>query len=133
MELNLKIIGVLLICLGLLHVVFPRYFEWKTDLVPLKPINRSMLKVHAFFIAFTVLMMGLLCLTSSQDLLYTVLGKKICLGLGIFWLVRLFFQFFVYPSILWKGKRLETILHILAGLFWLYLSLIFFNVYFNLF
>lgn len=126
MEIHIKIIGLLLILLSLLHVIFPKYFDWKNDLAPLQLINRSMLKVHTFFIALSVGLMGLLCLTSSQDLLQTNLGKKICFGLGLFWLIRLFFQFFIYPTELWKGKKLESTLHVLASIFWFYMALIFF-------
>ena len=57
-----------------------------------------MMTVHTFFIALIVFLMGLLCLTSSNELIETNLGKKISLGLGIFWTVRLFIQFFGYSS-----------------------------------
>ncbi|WP_409151251.1 hypothetical protein [Sphingobacterium sp. BS-2] len=131
MELQIKIIGYLLMVLACVHVIFPKYFGWKEDLAPLQQINRSMMKVHTFFIALTVFLMGLLCVTSSQDLLQTELGRKLCLGLGVFWLIRLFFQFFIYPSILWKGKKLETIIHIVAIVFWIFLSYSFLWGYFS--
>ncbi|SDL62434.1 Uncharacterised protein [Sphingobacterium mizutaii] len=131
MELQIKIIGYLLMVLACVHVIFPKYFGWKEDLAPLQQINRSMMKVHTFFIALTVFLMGLLCVTSTQDLLQTELGRKLCLGLGVFWLIRLFFQFFIYPSILWKGKKLETIIHIVAIVFWIFLSYSFLWGYFS--
>lgn len=131
MELQIKVIGYLLMVLACVHVIFPKYFGWKEDLAPLQQINRSMMKVHTFFIALTVFLMGLLCVTSTQDLLQTELGRKLCLGLGVFWLIRLFFQFFIYPSILWKGKKLETIIHIVAIVFWIFLSYSFLWGYFS--
>lgn len=131
MELQIKIIGYLLMVLACVHVIFPKYFGWKEDLAPLQQINRSMMKVHTFFIALTVFLMGLLCVTSTQDLLQTELGRKLCLGLGVFWLIKLFFQFFIYPSILWKGKKLETIIHIVAIVFWIFLSYSFLWGYFS--
>lgn len=126
MESNFKIIGFLLMLLAMVHIIFPKYFNWKVDLQPLQLINRSMLKVHTFFIALTVFLMGILCFTSSEDLLQSELGKRICFGLGIFWLIRLFFQFFVYPEELWKGKSFELTMHILASIFWTYLAFSFF-------
>jgi len=84
-----------------------------------------MMMVHTFFLALVVFLMGLLCLTSATDLIQTKFGKTICFGLGIFWLARLFFQFFVYSSELWKGKPFETTIHVLFSLFWVYLSVIF--------
>ena len=131
MEIHFKIIGVLLIVLALAHIAFPKYFNWNEELKSLSLINRQMITVHTFFIALTVFLMGLLCLTSSSELIETNLGKKISLGLGIFWTFRLFIQFFGYSSDLWKGKRFQTIMHIIFSLIWAYLSIIFFTAYFN--
>jgi hypothetical protein len=131
MQIHINIIGILLIALALVHIIFPKYFNWDKELKYLSLINRQMMTVHTFFIAFTVFLMGLLCLTSSSQLIETNLGKKISLGFGIFWSVRLFIQFFGYSSDLWKGKKLETSIHILFSILWLYISSIFLINYFN--
>ena len=125
MELHLKIIGILLIALGLAHAAFPRYFAWKKDLAGLSPINRQMLYVHTFFIALAVLLMGLLCSTSSADIVATPLGRRIALGLALFWTARLVVQFFGYSPDLWRGKRFETAVHIGMAIVWAYLSVAF--------
>jgi hypothetical protein len=130
MELNLKIIGILLILLGILHVIFPRYFKWKQDFIQVSHINRQMMYVHAFFIALMVFLLGLLCITSANEIISTNLGKKISLGIGIFWTARLLIQFFGYSSLLWKGKTFETTIHILFSVLWIYLSMIFLTIYF---
>jgi hypothetical protein len=75
--------------------------------------------VHTFFIAFTVLLMGLLCLTSAAELTHTAQG------LGCFWLARLLIQFFGYSTQLWRGKRFETLIHVAFSALWVYLSAIF--------
>jgi hypothetical protein len=129
MELHLKITGILLILLALIHIAFPKYFKWKTELNSVSPINKQMLYVHAFFIAFVVFLMGLLCLTSSTELTATAFGKRISLGLGIFWTTRLFFQFFGYSSTLWKGKTFETTMHVMFSFLWTYLSTVFILTY----
>lgn len=131
METHFKIIGVLLIALALVHIVFPKYFNWDKELKSLSLINRQMMTIHTFFIALTVLLMGLLCLTSSTEIIETNLGKKISLGLGLFWTVRLVIQFFGYSTDLWKGKKFETFMHIMFSLLWTYLSIIFLTTYFN--
>ena len=105
MHIHLKIIGILLIGLALIHIVFPKYFKWDKELSSLSLINRQLMTVHTFFIALTVFLMGLLCFTSSAEVISTNLGKKISLGLAIFWTIRLFVQFFGYSSKLWKGKN----------------------------
>jgi hypothetical protein len=129
MEFHLHLIGILLITLALLHTVFPKYLKWKHDLSALNPVNRQIMYVHSFFIALMVALIGLLCLTSSHELLYTPLGKKIALGLALFWSVRWFVQFFGYSSKLWKGKRFETTVHVLLALFWTYLAIVFICTY----
>jgi hypothetical protein len=129
MELHYKIIGIILIALAFVHVIFPKYFKWKEELKPLSLINQQIMKVHTFFIALVVFLIGLLCLTSSNDLINTELGKKVSLGFGIFWSFRLFIQFFGYSSKLWKGKKMETIVHVIFSFLWTYLSYIFITVY----
>jgi len=131
MELFLKLSGILLMILALVHIGFPKYFKWKTEFGTISLVNRQMMYIHALFIAIVLFMMGILCLVSSQDLLHTNLGKRICLGLGIFWLIRLWVQFFGYSSRLWKGKKFETGMHVLFIVFWIYLSTVFIAVYFT--
>jgi hypothetical protein len=131
MILHYKITGILLIALAFVHFAFPRYFNWNTELKSLSLINRQMMTVHTFFIALTVFLMGLLCLTASRELTETDLGKKIALGLGIFWTIRLFIQFFGYSTDLWKGKKFETWMHILFSSLWTYWSILFLTTCFN--
>lgn len=131
MEAQLRIIGSLLMILGLIHVGFPRHFKWKDELKSLSLINKQMMEVHTFFLALTVFLMGLLCVISTHDLIHTDLGKTISLGFSVFWLIRLYFQFFVYSSELWKGKKLETSIHVLFIFFWSYLSGVFGYIFFS--
>ena len=131
MEIQLKIIGFSLIVLALVHVVFPKYFDWTNELKPLSLVNREMMYVHTFFIALAVFLSGLLCFTSSIELVQTLLGKRVCLGLGIFWGIRLVIQFVGYSAQLWRGKRFETMIHIVFTCFWAYLTFIFFSIYFQ--
>jgi hypothetical protein len=73
--------------------------------------------------------MGVLCFTSANELLNTSFGKRILLGLAIFWAVRLLVQFFGYSSKLWKGRSFETGVHIVFSLFWIYLVIVFILAY----
>lgn len=129
MELHLKIIGFSLIALGVVHAIFPKHFNWKKELNSLSIMNREMMYVHTFFIAFTLVLVGLLCLTSASEIISTTLVKRISFGLGIFWTFRLYVQFFVYSSKTWRGKPFETLVHILFSIYWTYLSVIFILIY----
>lgn len=126
---HIHTIGYLLTALALIHIIFPKYFNWKTELQHLSLVNRQMVGVHTFFIAFVVLLMGLLCLSSAKELISTNLGKILCLGLTIFWGTRLFFQLFIYSTKLWKGKTFETTVHIIFTILWIYISTVFLKIY----
>src|SRR5215203_5549065 len=129
MELHLKIIGWLMVALAMLHLIFPKYFQWSKELAPLSLINKQLMYVHTFFIGLVVLLMGIFCIYSAGEIIDTKLGKQMALGFFIFWSVRLAFQFFVYSSKLWKGKKFETVIHILFSMLWIYFSLTFFFIF----
>jgi hypothetical protein len=131
MEFHLKIVGWLFVLLAWVHVIFPKYFNWKNDLRNLSLINREVMYVHTFFVALMVFGMGILCLTSAQDLLTTTLGRRISFGFGLFWTTRLFIQFFGYSSELWRGKRFETVVHVAFSILWTYVSWVFLSIYFQ--
>ena len=125
MQRHIELIGVTMIVIALAHAGFPRYFAWKEELSGLSLMNRQMMKVHSFFIALTVLLMGLLCVTSSAELIGTGLGRRIALGLGLFWAARLVIQLFGYSPQLWRGKIVETVLHVVLTTIWAYFSTVF--------
>jgi hypothetical protein len=118
-----------MIALAFIHLIFPKYFNWKEDLNSLSLINRQMMYVHTFFIALVVLLMGVLCLTSTIDILNTSLGKQIALGFALFWFLRLVVQFFGYSSKLWKGKKFETFVHLVFAMLWAYFTFVFIFIY----
>jgi hypothetical protein len=125
MELQIKIIGGLFILLAFIHIPLPKYFKWKEDLATVALINRQLMYVHMSFIALGIFLVGVLCLTSAGELLGTAFGRRVCLGLAIFWITRLYAQFFVFSKGIWKGKAFETAVHIVFSFFWAYLSIIF--------
>ena len=129
MEIHLKIVGSLLVVLSLMHIIIPKYFKWEQELTSVSLITKQILYVHTFFIAFIVLLMGLLCLSYSHELGYDAFGRVISLGLFGFWLTRLVFQFLVYSPKVWRGKRFETVMHVIFAATWLYFSAVFLLTY----
>ncbi|MBS1604397.1 MAG: hypothetical protein JST42_17155, partial [Bacteroidetes bacterium] len=81
LELQFRIVGVMFILLAVLHIFFPSRFRWRQELGPLSLMNRQLMYVHLFFVALVIFLIGLLCLTSSDALLNTELGRRISLGL----------------------------------------------------
>lgn len=129
MELHLRIIGSILVLLSLIHVIFPKRFNWEIELLPLSTLNRQIMYVHTFFIALVVLLMGLFCIFCAEDIVHTRLGHDLSLGLFIFWGIRLLFQFFVYSPELWKGKLFETVVHVVFSVLWLYFTVVFLLIF----
>lgn len=125
MLIHCKIAGILMILLALIHIIFPRYFRWKEELASLSLINRQLMYVHTFFVALTVLLMGLGCIVLAEDLITTGTGRTLSTGLALFWGIRLLFQFFVYSPRTWKGKVFETSMHVLFSFVWLYFTIVF--------
>ena len=121
-ELHLKIAGALLIVLGIAHSTFPRRFGWKDELARLSLLNRQMFLVHVFFIALTLVLMGSITLFYTKALLQpSPLSRVILVGVVIFWVCRLFIQFLVYDSSLWRGNAFNTWMHVMFSCFWIYL------------
>jgi len=127
LEINLKIVGALLVVLGIAHGAFNKRFEWKTELARLSLFNRQMFLVHCFFIALTLVLMGGVTLFYTDALLQPApLSRVVLVAVVIFWICRLFIQFFVYDSMLWRGNRFNTWMHVLFSLFWTYVVLTYF-------
>ncbi len=114
-----------------MHIFLPGYFNWKKELASLTLLNRQLMYVHMFFVAFVILLMGILCICCPADLMHTGLGRIISFGLFVFWGCRLVFQFLVYSPELWKGKLFETFIHVLFSMLWAYFSIVFFLVAIN--
>ena len=127
--LHLRIVGGMLIVLALAHPLFGIHCDWKKDAAKLSPLNRQIFHVHTFFICLVLVLMGVLCLFYPHALLSpapaTLLGKLVLIGLTIFWGIRLLFQWFIYDRALWKGNRLNTTVHFVFTVIWIYFTLIF--------
>lgn len=122
----LRVAGAGLILLAALHVPIGRHLKWREDGAHLSRVNSSIFRVHAFFICFVLVMMGLPCLLEPAVFLEKSRASAwLAWSFSAFWTTRLYFQWFVYPSDLWRGKRMETIVHVWATIFWASLAALF--------
>ena len=122
----LRVAGVGLILLAGLHVPIGRHLKWREEALRLSPINASIFRVHTFFICFVLVMMGLPCLVEPSVFLESSrAGAWLAWSFSVFWAIRLFFQWFVYPRELWRGKKMETIAHAWLTVVWLSLAALF--------
>jgi len=119
----LRICGGFLIGLFVLNFFVPRKFNWADELPRLSLSNRRIFQVHAIFIALILLMMGLLLITLPHALLAPQpLARAVLGGLAVFWAVRLYMQWFVYDTELWRGKPFETAMHFAFTGLWILLT-----------
>jgi hypothetical protein len=123
MEFHLYVAGALQIGLAILHLSFPKRFEWKEELSRLSLLNRQMFLVHTIFVCFVILMTGALSLFAPQALLHpTPLSRLVLGGFAAFWGLRLLFQWLVYDMSLWKGDSFKTFMQAVFTLIWIYLT-----------
>ena len=123
LELHLRIVGILMLVLVALNVYVPRRFNWKGELASLSPLNRQIFQVHAGFICIILGMFAALALFYTRELLEpTPLSRAVLAALMIFWLLRLLTQWFVYDHRLWRGRRVETIVHAVFTGVWAYFT-----------
>lgn len=122
----LRLAGAGLILLAWVHIPIGRKLRWKEEGDLLSAANRQIFHVHTFFICLVLVLMGLPCLVAPGIFLErTQAGLWLAASLSAFWLIRLYFQFFVYRIDLWRGKRMETLLHWWFSIVWLALTLLF--------
>jgi hypothetical protein len=125
---HLKVVGALLVALGLAHSLFGRYFKWKQELAPLSLLTRQIFQVHGFFIALVVAMIGACSLFYTTALLASgALSRVVLTGFLVFWLSRLVIQLFVYDPAIWRGRRFYTFMHVVFTIFWIYVVLTYGN------
>lgn len=126
LELLLRVTGAGLISLAFLHIPIGRKLQWKADCRKLTPVNESVFHVHTLFICLVLVMMGLPCLVQPSIFLTpSPAGAWMAWSFSGFWFVRLYCQWFVYKADLWRGQRLETMVHWWFTFIWIALSAVF--------
>lgn len=125
-EAQLRIAGAVQIGLALMHLAFPRRFRWDEEMARLSPLNRQMFHVHTLFVCVVLVMIGGLSLFAPAALLEpTSLSRLVLIGFAGFWGLRLYCQWFVYDSSLWRGQAVNTIVHGVCTLIWIYLTAVY--------
>lgn len=113
--------GVLQIALALLHLAFPARFGWKQEAARMSRLNEQIFHVHTFFVCLTLVLFGIWTMVLLEDLL-SARQRALASGIAVFWLARLYSQWFVYDPVLWRGKKFETAMHILFTILWIFLT-----------
>jgi hypothetical protein len=120
---HLRVVGVLLAVLAVLHAFVPGHLRWREELPRLSLVNRQIVVVHTVFIVLIVALCSALLLTSAEALLEpTPISRALLVGLTAFWGLRMFVQWFYYSPAIWRGHRFETIVHYAVSTVWVYMT-----------
>ena len=122
----LRIAGAGLLLLAVTHIPIGRRLKWREQALLLTPLNGSIFRVHIIFIQLILVMMALPCLLDPRVFLDpSRAGAWMSSLFAFFWAIRLYCQWFVYETTLWRTKALETAIHWFFSFVWLGLTLLF--------
>ena len=114
MEIALSIAAAAQLAIAVLNLFLVRIMKWEEPVARMPQLVREVFHVHAWFITITLVIFGVVTIRFAGELAAGTsdLGRWLAGGIGLFWLIRWVMQFFYYNSSHWKGKRAETIVHI---------------------
>ena len=114
MEIALFIAAAAQLAIAVLNLFLVRIMKWEEPVARMPQLVREVFHVHAWFITITLAVFGVVTIRFVEELAAGTnnLGRWLAAGIGIFWLIRWLMQFFYYNSSHWRGKRVETIVHI---------------------
>ena len=114
MEIALSIAAAAQLAIAVLNLFLVRIMKWEEPVARMPQLVREVFHVHAWFITITLVIFGVVTIQFAGELAAGTndLGRWLACGIGLFWLIRWVMQFFYYNSSHWKGKRAETIVHI---------------------
>jgi hypothetical protein len=114
MEIALFIAAVAQLAIAVLNLFLVRIMKWGEPVAQMPQLVREVFHVHSCFITITLVIFGAVTIRFAGELAAGTndLGRWLVCGIGLFWLIRWVMQFFFYSSSHWKGKRLETAVHI---------------------
>ena len=114
MKESLYIAAAAQLSVAVLNLFLVRIMKWEEEVARMPQLVREVFHVHAWFITVTLAIFGVVTIRFADELAAGTndLGRWLAAGIGIFWLIRWLMQFFYYDSIHWRGKRAETIVHI---------------------
>jgi hypothetical protein len=94
---------------------------WAEELNRTDLLMRQVFRIHGWFISLTLLIFGVITAANADTMVAGTETTAVWLAGGIagFWAIRFVLQFTYYAPEHWKGKRLETFLHIVLALTYL--------------
>jgi hypothetical protein len=123
---QLRLVGGVLVLLGVAHLVLPPVLRWPTRFADLPPLARQVVHSHTFFIGVTCLLLGLLPLALAADLLRPGrLPTAMLAGECAFWGLRWAAQFVLFRPSAWWSSRLFAVGWLAAAALWTWVAGVF--------
>jgi hypothetical protein len=91
-ELFVIFCGIFNFSFGILHLFFWRLFDWKNDLQKISYYNRVTIQILNLRMIYVFATVGLIMLIFRSEIMNSVLGNVILVGVMLFWLGRLIEQ-----------------------------------------
>lgn len=118
-EMALRAVGGSLIVLSLAHGVIGKALDWPAEAARMSPLNARVFHVHSFFVAYILMLLGLLSLVRPELLLIpSDLGTLLVGGIVVFWLLRLGMQPLVFDAFMRAGWTRSPIIRGGSVLLW---------------
>lgn len=122
LEIHLRIAGLIILLLAVVYPIYPRHLGWREQLARVSLLVRNIFVVHVGFILLLLWLQGILLTFFPQVLLeHSSAGKALLIGIVAFWFYRLVAQLFIFDRRTWQGQRLNTLVHVIFTVLWVYL------------
>jgi hypothetical protein len=123
---QLRLVGAVLVLIGVAHVVLPSALGWPAEFTALRPLTRRIMSPHTCVIGVICIALGLVPLALTDELLAREPMAKVVLAAEcLFWALRWCAQFVAFPPALWRNSRLYTASHIGFSLLWTWIVAVF--------
>lgn len=123
---QLRLVGAVLLLLGVAHTVLPYGLGWLREFTALTPLTRRIMHVHTGFIGLACVLGGLPPLLLTGDLLAGGrLAAALLAGECVFWGARWLCQFAAFPPSTWRGSPVRTAGHVGFALLWTWIAAVF--------
>lgn len=122
----LRIAGAGMILLAFAHLPMSRVLQWREEAARMSPASAAVFHVHTLFVCTVLVLMGLPAVLAPEIFVQrTLAGAWITWSFTAFWALRLYAQWGVFPGTLWRGRPLETRMHVMFTLIWISLTTLF--------
>jgi hypothetical protein len=113
LELLLQVIAISQIALAALSLSLSRILHWESDIDRMPLLVREVFEIHAWFIALTLVIWGVLTWTFAGEMAHapTGLSRWLCGAIGFFWGLRCVLQWTHYSWSHWRGQPSRTVIH----------------------